>query len=193
MPGRLRAITMSDDGSRATHQVDLTTVRAWSGSGGFPAVGPKVMVSSGEVDGEAWTLAVYRDRRKDICLQLQAGKGFNSWHCVPSPLDTFRVFSGSDLVHASTFVYGVTATKVAWFHLVLQGTEVNLPLVEVPSKLRTGGYIFATRLPEYMLQLDDRDQGRRVGYAISTGKAIAYDAGGSVLAEAPLIFGRPGG
>ncbi len=154
-----------------------------------------VIAASGFAGGRRWLLRVYPAEPDAVCMELRVDEEFGDVHCLNTYENTIHPFVAADRRRGVTFVFGYASAAVKGLTIAeRRSAPLNIELDDAPGGLQPRGpaQVFLVSLPDYLLQLVDRRQGRNLGYRIHTLVLEATDDEGARVNRTILHLGRPG-
>jgi hypothetical protein len=135
--------------------------------GSYVPTGPKVPVAGGRVGSKEWRVNAYRAEMRHVCLEIRVERSYGAVHCLKTFRDAVRAYVAPDKADGTTFLYGYTGPKVAQLTVTQKGgTPIEVDLIPAPGGLGAAGpsKLFVITLPDYLLPLASKKEGKSVGY-----------------------------
>ena len=148
-------------------------------------------VSDGVVGGTVWSVRGYSDAGGNACLQLIVGNDFGSRRCMTATTTPLHAIVETDPKHRVTFISGMVAAEVDSLQFVGPGVpwmDVTIGHEDPEAEDEPG--FFGIALADYLLPLESKEAGRKLGYRLRHGKLTARDAQGRPVADVELVLAK---
>ncbi|MGH2753047.1 MAG: hypothetical protein ACRDLB_01310 [Actinomycetota bacterium] len=152
------------------------------------------LVFAGEIDDKKWNMRAYEEKNGDVCLDLDVAGEFESFYCLTNFDLPLRAFVSPDRKHKTTFIFGYARREVGSLTVSERGgAPINVELVPAPRNLKRKepSQMFVVTLPDTLLELENRAQGRDLGYQVHRLRLVAKEKQGARLGHQDIILGRP--